>query len=136
VQPGDLVREKKQSVIEGIGETMALAIIAHFQKNENRALIDELGLLGLEPAAPAKAAPVSAELTGKTFVLTGTLPTMTRDEAAAKIEAAGGRVSGSVSKKTSYVLAGAEAGSKLEKAQALGVTVIDEGEFLKLLAGG
>jgi DNA ligase (NAD+) len=70
---------------------------------------------------------------GQTFVLTGTLPTLSREAAAAKIEAAGGKVSGSVSKKTSYVLAGEEAGSKLEKAQALGVAVIDEAEFLRLL---
>jgi DNA ligase (NAD+) len=68
--------------------------------------------------------------------LTGTLPTLNRDEATAKIEAAGGKVSGSVSKKTSYVLAGAEAGSKLEKAQALGVPIIDEAAFLQLLGGG
>ena len=131
----DFIREKKQSVIDGIGETMALAIIAHFQKPEQRALVDELRSLGLEPVAPVKAAPVSAVFTGKTFVLTGTLPTMTRDEAGAKIEAAGGKVSGSVSKKTSYVLAGAEAGSKLDKARELGVPVIDEAELLKLLAG-
>jgi DNA ligase (NAD+) len=78
---------------------------------------------------------VSAVLAGKTFVLTGTLPTMTRDEAAAKIEAAGGKVSGSVSKKTSYVLAGAEAGSKLDKAKELGVPVIDEAELLRMLNG-
>jgi DNA ligase (NAD+) len=131
----DFIREKKQSVIDGIGETMALAIIAHFQKPEQRALVDELRSLGLEPVAPVKAAPVSAVFTGKTFVLTGTLPTMTRDEAGAKIEAAGGKVSGSVSKKTSYVLAGAEAGSKLDKARELGVPVIDEAELLRLLAG-
>jgi len=70
---------------------------------------------------------------GKTFVLTGTLPTLTREEATAKIEAAGGKVSGSVSKKTDYVLAGAEAGSKLAKAQELGVTILDEAKFLKML---
>lgn len=129
----DFIREKKQSIIDGIGETMALAIIAHFQKPGNRALIGELRALGLEPVAPAKSAPVSAVFSGKTFVLTGTLPTMTRDEAAAKIEAAGGKVSGSVSKKTSYVLAGAEAGSKLDKAKELGVPVIDEAELLRML---
>lgn len=132
----DFIGEKKASRISGIGETMALAIIAHFIKPENRALVSELGELGMRPEAPVQAAPVSAVLAGKTFVLTGTLPTMTRDEASARIESAGGKVSGSVSKKTSYVLAGAEAGSKLEKAQSLGVPVIDEAEFLRLLAEG
>ena len=73
-------------------------------------------------------------LAGKTLVLTGTLPTLTRDEAKALIEAAGGKVSGSVSKKTSYVVAGAEAGSKLDKAQELGVSVIDEAGLKALLA--
>jgi DNA ligase (NAD+) len=131
----DFIREKKQSVIDGIGETMARAILGHFQNPANRALIDELHALGLAPQAPVKSAPVSAVLAGKTFVLTGTLPTMTRDEAAAKIEAAGGKVSGSVSKKTNYVLAGAEAGSKLDKAKELGVPVIDEAELLRMLNG-
>jgi DNA ligase (NAD+) len=75
-------------------------------------------------------------IAGKTFVLTGTLPTLTREAAAARIEAAGGKVSSSVSKKTHYLLAGEEAGSKLEKARSLGVAVIDEAAFLRLLAGG
>jgi DNA ligase (NAD+) len=132
----DFISDKKASRINGIGETMALAIIAHFNRPENRALIGKLTELGVNPVAPVKAAPTGTAFAGKTFVLTGTLPTMTREEAGAKIEAAGGKVSGSVSKKTSYVLAGAEAGSKLEKAQALGVPVIDEAEFLRMLAEG
>lgn len=132
----DFIGEKKTSRINGIGETMALALIAHFNRPENRALIGELTELGVKPVAPAKAAPTGTAFAGKTFVLTGTLPTMTRDEAGARIEAAGGKVSGSVSKKSSYVLAGAEAGSKLDKAQALGVPVIDEAEFLRMLAEG
>jgi len=120
-------------VIEGIGETMAQAIMEHFNDPRNRALVSELIELGIEPAAPVKRVASSAIFSGKTFVLTGTLPTMSRDQAAEKIEAAGGKVSGSVSKKTSYVLAGEEAGSKLEKAKTLGVTVIDEAEFLQML---
>ena len=71
-------------------------------------------------------------MAGKTFVLTGTLPNLKREEAAAKIEAAGGKVSSSVSKKTDYVVAGADAGSKLDKAQKLGVKIIDEAELLRL----
>ena len=73
-------------------------------------------------------------LAGKTFVLTGTLPTLKREEATAKIEAAGGKVSSSVSKKTDYVVAGTDAGSKLDKAQKLGVKIIDEAELLRLCA--
>ncbi|HYP17594.1 MAG TPA: NAD-dependent DNA ligase LigA, partial [Opitutus sp.] len=122
--------QNKESVIGGIGETMALAILAYFTESRNRAVIDALVQVGVQPVVPA----AGNALAGKTFVLTGTLPTLTRDDATAKIEAAGGKVSGSVSKKTTYLLAGAEAGSKLEKAQALGVTVIDEHEFLRLLS--
>src|SRR6185312_2729279 len=128
----DFLGEKKASLIEGIGETMADAIVGHFNQPRNRALVGELVGLGVRPAAPA-APPAGGALAGKTFVLTGTLPGLTRDEAAAKVEAAGGRVSGSVSKKTSYVLAGADPGSKLDKAKDLGVPVIDEAGFLKLL---
>ena len=93
-------------------------------------MIRDLRDAGVKPTPPAAA---SSALAGKTFVLTGTLPTLSREDATAKIEAAGGKVSGSVSKKTHYVLAGEEAGSKLEKAKSLGVPVIDEAEFLRLV---
>ncbi len=126
----------KESVISGIGETMAVAITGFFGDKRNRALVAGLLEVGLKPVAPEKPVGGSTIFAGKTFVLTGTLPTMSRDEAAAKIEAAGGKVSGSVSKKTSYVLAGAEAGSKLDKAKELGVPVIDEAELLRKLQGG
>ena len=126
----------KQVVIAGIGETMARAIVGYFNEPRNRAMVTALLELGVKPQAPTAKATSSSVFVGKTFVLTGTLPTMTREEAGEKVEAAGGKVSGSVSKKTSYVLAGAEAGSKLEKAQQLGVPVIDEAEFVRLLAAG
>ncbi|HLP26523.1 MAG TPA: NAD-dependent DNA ligase LigA, partial [Acidobacteriota bacterium] len=127
---------KKETIIAGIGEVMARAIAGFFNEPRNRALVADLLRAGVQPAAPAKreAGAQTALFTGKTFVLTGTLPTLTRDDASAMIEAAGGKVSGSVSKKTSYVLAGDEAGSKLEKAQQLGVPVIDEAEFRRMLA--
>ena len=132
---GDYIDGKK-TVTEGIGETMALAITGYFNEPRNRMLVDELLALGVEPIPPpAKTAVTGGVLAGKTFVLTGTLPAMTRGEAVEKIEAAGGRVSGSVGKKTSCVLAGADAGSKLAKARALGVPVIDEAEFIKMLGG-
>lgn len=126
--------QDKQSVISGIGEVMARAIVGFFNEPRNRALVADLLKAGVQPIAPEKREGGSALFAGKTFVLTGTLPTLTRDEATAKIEAAGGKVSGSVSKKTSYVLAGEEAGSKLDKARELGVPVIDEAEFNRMLS--
>jgi len=132
----DFIGEKKSSLIAGIGETMAQAIVTHFNQPRNRTLVAELVGLGVHPLVPAGKAAAGGALVGKTFVLTGTLPNLTREEAAARIEAAGGKVSGSVSKKTSYVLAGSDPGSKLAKAGALGVPVLDEAEFLKILAPG
>ena len=118
---------------EDVGEVIARSIVQWYKDSRNRKLIERLRDADLnfkselfQPAA--KAGP----LAGKTFVLTGTLPNLKREEAAAKIEAAGGKISGSVSKKTDYVVAGEEAGSKLEKAQKLGVKVIDEAGLLKL----
>ena len=130
---GDFIGEGKESRIAGIGETMAEAIIGHFNQPRNRTLVRGLVKVGVSPRAPAAAAPGSGPLAGKTFVLTGTLPAMTRDDASARIEAAGGKIASSVSKKTSFVVAGADSGSKLEKAQALGVAVIGEAELLSML---
>lgn len=113
-----------------IGPAVAHSTLDFFASEPGKRLLTKLKKLGIDPQGTVLEAGV---FTGKTFVLTGTLPTMKREEAEQKILAAGGKVSGSVSKKTSYVLAGAEAGSKLEKAQSLGVPVIDEAEFLKLV---
>ena len=115
-----------------IGPVVAASVLEFFAGEAGRRLLAKLGALGIDPQGTMAAAGV---FTGKTFVLTGTLPALKREEAEQKIQAAGGKVSGSVSKKTSYVLAGADAGSKLEKARALGVAVIDEAELLRLLAG-
>ncbi|MGA8042164.1 MAG: NAD-dependent DNA ligase LigA [Terracidiphilus sp.] len=119
--------------VEEVGPRIAEAIVEFFAQQKNRALVEHLRAAGVELTAEKKQR--STQLAGMTFVLTGTLPTMTRDEAEARIEAAGGKTSGSVSKKTSYVVAGSEAGSKLDKARALGVQVLDEAGLLKLLEG-
>ncbi|MBA3850202.1 MAG: DNA ligase (NAD(+)) LigA [Opitutus sp.] len=116
--------------VEGFGEKTAAAVHAWLSDESNRRLVRELIAAGLEPAAPAATGSVFA---GKVFVLTGTLPMLSREQATAMIEAAGGKASGSVSRKTSYVLAGEEAGSKLDKARELGVPVIDEAEFRRML---
>ena len=115
-----------------IGPAVAASTQEFFASVPGRRLLKKLHQLRIDPQGTLATAGV---FTGKTLVLTGTLPTLKREEAEQKILAAGGKVSGSVSKKTSYVLAGEEAGSKLEKAKALGVPVIDEAAFMRLLAG-
>lgn len=119
-------------VVNEVGPKVAVAIVEFFANEKNGALVDDLTALGLKMEAEKKV--TTSTLEGLTFVLTGTLPNLTRDEAKERIESAGGRVSGSVSKKTSYVVAGEEAGSKLEKAVSLGVKVLDEAGLLALLA--
>ena len=119
--------------VTGVGPRTAEAVAQWFAEPRSRALIEKLRAAGLRFESGDIAAPVSELFVGKTFVLTGTLPSLTRDQAAELIARNGGKVSGSVSKKTSYVLAGDSPGSKLDKAQALGVPVIDEAAFLALL---
>jgi len=121
---------------EDVGEVIARSVVQWHGDARNRQLIERLRKAGLNfKSALYRPRAVAGPLAGKTFVLTGTLPTLKREEATAKIEAAGGKVSGSVSKKTDYVVAGAEAGSKLDKAQKLGVKIIDEAELLRLSGG-
>jgi DNA ligase (NAD+) len=118
---------------EDVGEVIAQSVVQWHGDPRNRKLIEGLRTAGLNfKSALYQPRAAAGPLAGKTFVLTGTLPTLKREAAAAKIEAAGGKVSGSVSKKTDYVVAGAEAGSKLDKAQKLGVQIIDETELLRL----
>jgi DNA ligase (NAD+) len=119
--------------VEEVGPRISEAILEFFSRPANRALVEKLRGAGVVMTAEKKVR--TSQLDGLTFVLTGTLPNLTRDEAKEKIEAAGGKVSGSVSKKTSYVVAGEEAGSKLDKAQELKVPILDEAGLMKLLAG-
>ncbi len=120
--------------VPGVGPTIAAAVVAWFADPRNQDLLARLqaaGVNAMEPTAVAADGP----LAGKNFVLTGTLPSLGRSEAAALIEAAGGRVTGSVSKKTDVVVAGDEAGAKLEKARALGIEIWDEGRLLEQVRG-
>lgn len=117
--------------INGLGEKMAKDIYNFFHDEENLKMLEELKALGVEP--PAVEMPKSDVFKGKTFVLTGTLPNMTRDEASAIIKSHGGKTSSSVSKNTSFVLAGESAGSKLDKAKNLGVIILTEDEFLGMI---
>jgi DNA ligase (NAD+) len=117
--------------VKEVGPKVAEAVREFFDEPRNVALVERLREAGLTFTAEKRV--TTTVLEGLTFVLTGTLPTLTREAAKEKIEAAGGRVSGSVSKKTSYVVAGEEAGSKLEKAEQLGVKVLDEAGLLELL---
>jgi DNA ligase (NAD+) len=114
-----------------VGPRVAQAIFEFFAEPKNRGLVERLRAAGLTFTAQREQK--SSELQGLTFVLTGTLPTLTREDAKARIETAGGRVSGSVSKKTSYVVAGEDAGSKLDKARTLKVPIVDESKLLEML---
>ena len=117
--------------VDEVGPRVAQAIQEFFAEQKNRDLVEKLRQAGLTFTAEKKRK--SSRLEGLTFVLTGTMPDLTREDAKARIEAAGGRVSGSVSKKTSYVVAGEEAGSKLDKARELKVTVIEQAQLLEML---
>lgn len=119
------------SSMSDIGDITARAIVEFFENERVLQLVERLREAGVSFVAVKEKK--SNIFEGLTFVLTGTLPTMTRDEASALIKERGGKVSGSVSKKTSYVLAGEEAGSKLTKANELGVTVIDENRFMEMI---
>jgi DNA ligase (NAD+) len=119
--------------VSDVGPIVAKSIRTFFDQPHNREVVEQLRACGVHWAEGEPAARAPQPLSGKTFVITGTLPTLSRDEAKDLVEAAGGKVAGSVSKKTDYVVAGAEAGSKLTKAQELGVTVIDESGLLTLL---
>ena len=120
--------------VNDIGEVIAQSIIHFFEEEHNREVIEKLIAEGVHWPLPQDSA-VNDAVSGKTFVLTGTLPSMGREEAKALLLAQGAKVTSSVSKKTDYVVAGAEAGSKLEKAQALGIKIIDQEEMLELLKG-
>ena len=117
--------------VNEVGPKVAEAITEFFSIEKNRALVADLQSEGVNMLAEKKI--IGSKLEGLTFVLTGTLPTLTRDEAKARIESEGGKVSGSVSKKTNYLVAGEEAGSKLDKAQQLQIPILDEPALLKLL---
>ncbi|HKI71965.1 MAG TPA: NAD-dependent DNA ligase LigA, partial [Verrucomicrobiae bacterium] len=122
--------------MQEVGPVAAASLLDYFASTAGRKVLARIRELGIKPQSEKSAAAATAGIfAGKTFVLTGTVPSMTREEATARIESLGGKVSSSVSKKTDYVLAGEEAGSKLEKAQKLGVKIIDEKEFLKMIKG-
>ncbi len=119
--------------IEGIGPIVAASVVEFFGREENRRVVEKLRAAGVNMTADVRRKLHSTRLDGKTFVLTGTLPTLTREEAADLIQAHGGKVTSSVTKKTSYVIAGEKAGSKLSKAQSLGIPILGEAELQALL---
>ena len=119
--------------VPDVGPVVAQSIVDFFAEAHNVEVIEQLRAAGVNWPTIEKLSSSNTKLAGKTFVLTGTLPTLSRDEAKARLEAAGAKVAGSVSKKTDYVVAGTEAGSKLVKAQELGIPVLDEAQMLELL---
>ena len=131
----DLMRSNVDALIalDEVGETIAHSLVTWFSKERNQMLIDRLEALGLSMKSSLYVEDSEHPLSGSSWVLTGTLPNFSRQQATEKIEAIGGKVTGSVSKKTSFVLAGESAGSKLQKAQKLGVQIVDEAGFTALL---
>jgi len=127
--------EEQLLMVADVGPTVAHSLRTFFDQPHNREVVEQLRACGVHWDEGAPAAQVPQPLAGKTLVLTGTLPSLSRDEAKDLIEADGGKVAGSVSKKTAYVVAGVEAGSKLEKARELGVAILDETGLKELLDG-
>ena len=127
--------EEELADIDQIGPTMAKSIREYFGDAKNRAVIGELLDAGVGPEPPSKSGKSKGKLAGKTVVVTGTLENFSRAEAEQAVREAGGKASGSVSKKTDFVLAGENPGSKLDKAQKLDVRVIDEREFVRMIEG-
>ena len=125
--------EEQLQQVPDVGPVVAASAAHFFAQPHNREVIEELRSAGIVWPEGESNAAVTSAIAGLTFVLTGTLPSLSRDEAKDRIEALGGKVAGSVSKKTHYVVAGSEAGSKLEKALVLGVPVIDEAQLMELL---
>jgi DNA ligase (NAD+) len=125
----------KDGIVTEVGPVVAQSVLQFFASAAGKNILRRMKELGIQPKNEKVSAKKTAELplAGKTFVLTGTLPSMTREEATEKIDALGGHVTGSVSKKTDYLLAGAEPGSKFDKAKELGVEIIDEAAFRKML---
>jgi len=124
--------EARLQQVPDVGPVVAQSIAAFFREPHNREIVSQLMAAGLRLV---QTIPAGDGLTGKTFVLTGTLPHLSREEAAERIEKAGGKVSTSVSKKTAYVVAGADPGAKYGKARELGIPVLDEDGLLDLLSG-
>jgi DNA ligase (NAD+) len=127
--------EKEFGIVTEVGQVVAVSVLDFFGSDVGKKTMRRMKQLEIRPKSEKISREKAARLplSGKTFVLTGTLPAMTREEASEQIEARGGHVTGSVSKKTDYVLAGADPGSKIDKARDLGVRIIDEGEFRKML---
>jgi len=128
--------QEELQAIDGIGPVVAASVVDFFSREEERRVVEKLRAAGVRLSGGAPRSSAGANLAGKTFVLTGTLPTLTRDQASELITAHGGKVTDSVSKKTSYVVAGANPGSKLARAGELGVPVLDEAGLLALIGAG
>jgi DNA ligase (NAD+) len=133
----DLAAATEEDILQvhGIGEIIAKSVVSYFDNETTKRLVEKLKQAGVNMVEPRRRDGGSS-LRGKTIVITGTLPTLSRKDATELIEANGGRVTNSVSKATTFVVAGADAGSKLEKARTLGVETIDEAELLRRLQDG